>query len=63
MKLLLIGGLLGLIIGVALTIFYFSLASFFRVNAKALDVVQKAENAKKNAAGAAATDRKKAHAG
>jgi hypothetical protein len=37
MKLLLIGGLIGLAIGVGLTILYFSLARFFEVNAKALE--------------------------
>ena len=47
MKLLLIGGLIGLAIGVGLTILYFSLARFFEVNAKALEakelsVIQKA---------------------
>jgi hypothetical protein len=63
-KLLLIGGLLGLIIGVALTIFYFSLATFFRANARALNAVEKAEHAKKNAADVTATQKKsKAHAG
>jgi hypothetical protein len=36
-KLLLIGGLMGLAIGVGLTVLYFSLATFFEVNAKALD--------------------------
>lgn len=35
MKLLLIGGLVGLAIGVALTVFYFALADFFRVQARA----------------------------
>jgi len=44
-KLLLIGGLVGLVIGVVLTVFYFSLATFFAVNAKALEATQKpAEN-------------------
>jgi hypothetical protein len=34
-KLLLIGGIIGLVMGVALTVFYFSLATFFAVQAKA----------------------------
>lgn len=42
-KLLLIGGVVGLVIGVVLTVFYFSLAAFFSVQAKALDEQQKAE--------------------
>ena len=37
MKLFLIGGLLGLALGVALTVVSFSLATFFDVNAKALN--------------------------
>ena len=41
MKLLLIGGLAGLVIGVVLTILYFSLATFFAVNAKALNTIEK----------------------
>jgi fatty-acid desaturase len=41
-KLLLIGGFVGLVIGVVLAVFYFSLATFFAVNAKALDTIQKA---------------------
>ena len=50
MKLLLIGGLVGLAIGVVLTVFYFSLATFFAVNAKALQATQKvAENGNENA--------------
>jgi hypothetical protein len=36
-KLLLIGGIIGLAIGVALTVFFFSLATFFTVQAKALE--------------------------
>jgi hypothetical protein len=39
-KLLLIGGLVGLIIGVG--VFYFSMAKFFAANARALDRNQKA---------------------
>ena len=42
-KLLLIGGVVGLVIGVVLTVFYFSLATFFAVQAKALDEQKKAE--------------------
>jgi len=42
-KLLLIGGVVGLVLGVALTVFYFSMAAFFRVQARALDEQQKAE--------------------
>ena len=42
-KLLLIGGVVGLVIGVVLTVFYFSLATFFAGQAKALDEQQKAE--------------------
>ena len=50
MKMLLIGGLVGLAIGVVLTVFYFSLATFFAVNAKALQATQKvAENGNENA--------------
>jgi hypothetical protein len=63
-KLLVIGGLVGLIIGVGLTVFYFSLTTFFGANTKALNAVQKVENAKKNAAEATATKKeRKAHAG
>ena len=48
-KLLLIGGLVGLVIGVVLTVFYFSLATFFAVQAKALQATQKAaENRNEN---------------
>ena len=43
-KLLLIGGLMGLVIGVGLTVLYFSLATFFDVNAKALDAKALTEN-------------------
>jgi hypothetical protein len=35
MKMLLIGGLVGLALGVGLTVFYFALAEFFRVQANA----------------------------
>jgi hypothetical protein len=40
-KLLLIGGGVGLVIGVVLTVFYFSIAAFFAVQAKALEATQK----------------------
>jgi len=43
LKLVLIGGVVGLVIGVVLSVFYFSLATFFAVQAKALDAQQKAE--------------------
>jgi hypothetical protein len=36
-KLLLIGGFVGLAIGVGLNVLYFSLATFFAVNARVLD--------------------------
>ena len=61
MKLLLMGGLVGLVIGVLLTVFYFSLAAFFVVNARALDATQKAaEGWKGNAEGATVADKRKA---
>jgi hypothetical protein len=41
-KLLLIGGLVGLTVGVGLTLLYFSLVKFFGANARALDRNQKA---------------------
>ena len=41
MKLLFIGGIIGLVIGIALTIFYFSMATFFEVKAKELEAAQK----------------------
>jgi hypothetical protein len=60
-KLLLIGGLVGLVIGVVLTVFYFSLAAFFAVNARALDATQKAaEGGKGNAESATVADKRKA---
>lgn len=65
-KLLLIGGLIGLAIGVGLTILYFSLATFFEVNAKALDakalsVIQKAaEIGNEKAKDLTATDKRNA---
>jgi hypothetical protein len=43
-KLLLIGGLMGLAVGVGLTVLYFSLGTFFEVNAKALDAKALTEN-------------------
>jgi len=36
-KLFLIGGVVGLAVGVGLTVLYFSLVTFFQVNAKGLD--------------------------
>ena len=55
MKLLLIGGLIGLVIGVVLTVFYFSLATFFAVQEKALEAAQKRAES-----GNAIIDRRKA---
>jgi flagellar basal body-associated protein FliL len=43
LKLLLIGVIVGLVIGVVLSVFYFSLATFFTVQTKALDAQQEAE--------------------
>ena len=40
MKLLLIGGFIGLVIGVALTVCYYALTTFFAVSAKALKTTQ-----------------------
>ena len=61
MKLLLIGVLVGLVIGVGLTVFYFSLATFFAVQAKALNALQKAaDKGTENAKDATATDKRKA---
>jgi hypothetical protein len=70
-KLLLIGGLVGLAVGVGLTVVYFSLATFFEVNAKALDakarsekalntIQQAAETGTEKARGATAPDQRKA---
>ena len=39
-KLLLIGGLIGLVIGVAITVFYYSLTTFLAVSAKTLKTTQ-----------------------
>ena len=60
-KLLLIGGLVGLVIGVVLTVLYFSLATFFAVHAKALNTIEKgAVNGNENAEYASALiDRRK----
>jgi Na+-transporting methylmalonyl-CoA/oxaloacetate decarboxylase gamma subunit len=62
-KLLLIAGIVALVIGVGLTIFYFSLAYFFAVNARAVDTFAKnqrvAENGSENAEVAAVTDKKR----
>ena len=60
-KFLLIGGLLGLAIGVGLTVFYFSLATFFKAHAKALKAQQQAEeNRHKQAEDATVIDKKRA---
>ena len=63
MKLLLIGVVVGLVIGGGLTIFYFSLAHFFAVNATAADTFDKnqrvAENGSESAEGATVTDKKR----
>jgi hypothetical protein len=61
-KLLLIGGLVGLVIGVVLTVLYSSLATFFAVHAKALNTIEKgAENGNENTEEAnAVIDRRKA---
>jgi hypothetical protein len=60
-KLLLVGGLVGLIIGVVLTVLYFSLATFFAVNAKALNTIEKGgENGNEKAEDATAIGRRKA---
>ena len=60
-KLLLIGGLVGLVIGVGLTVLYFALAEFFAVNARAINAKQKAaENGNENAEDPTAADRRKA---
>jgi hypothetical protein len=62
-KLLLIGGIVGLAIGVGLTIFYFSLAHFFAVNARASDTNAKnqrvAENASANTKDGTVTDKRR----
>jgi hypothetical protein len=70
-KLLLIGGLVGLGTGVGLTVLYFSLATFFDVNAKVLNakvfsektlntIQEAAETGTEKARGATATDKRKA---
>lgn len=57
MKLLLIGGFVGFVIGVFLTVFYFALAEFFRVQARVASKIAKktqeprASQAKSKAAG------------
>jgi hypothetical protein len=57
-KLLLIGVVVGFIIGVVLTAFYFSLTTLFAVQAKALEAQQKAEEERnKDAQDAIATDK------
>ena len=42
MKLLVTGVLIGLVLGVILTVIYFSLATFFRVNTQRQDAARKA---------------------
>ena len=63
MKLLLIGGGVGLVIGVGLTIFCFSLVYFFTVNARAADPSPKnqraVEKGSENAGAATATEKKR----
>jgi hypothetical protein len=60
-KLLLIAGLVGLVIGVGLTVLYFALAEFFAINARALNTAQEAKkNVKKSAEDATAIDKRKA---
>lgn len=61
-NLLLIGGLAGLVIGVAITVFYFSLVTFFGVQAKGLKALEQAQNGKRKTENAAAPEEKKAHA-
>ena len=51
---------MGLAIGVGLTILYFSLATFFAVNARALSAKQKAPKNGEGADDSIATDRRKA---
>jgi sorbitol-specific phosphotransferase system component IIBC len=59
-KMLLIGGLVGLAIGVGLTVPYFALAEFFAVNARALNAKQKAaENGNESAQDSIAMDKRK----
>ena len=59
-KLLLIGGFVGLAIGVGLSILYFSLATFFAVNARALNAKQKvADNGNESAEVSIARDGRK----
>ena len=57
MKLLLIGVVVGLVIGVGLTILYFSLAYLFAVNARAADTFVR--NGSENAEVATVTDKKR----
>jgi hypothetical protein len=61
-KLVLIGGIVGVVIGVGLAISCFSIAYFFAVNARASDTFRQnqgvAENGSENAADAAVTDKK-----
>ena len=63
MKLLLMGGVVGLVIGVGLTIFYVSLADFFAVNARMAHTFDPkkrvAENGRENAEVAPTTDKRR----
>ncbi len=63
MKLLLIGGGVGLVIGVGLTIFCFSLAYLFAVNARAADTFAKnqrvAEKGREEVGSATVTGKKR----
>ena len=62
MKLVLVGGIVGLVIGVGLTICGFSVAYFFAVNARASEIFPEsqgvAQNSGEDAADAAVTDKK-----
>ena len=62
MKLLLVGGIVGLVIGVGLTICGFSVAYFFAVNARASEIFPDnqgvAEHGSEDAAEAAVRDKK-----
>jgi len=59
-KLLLMGGLVGLAMGAGLTVLYFALAEFFAVNARALNAKHKAtENGNENLEGSISMDERK----
>jgi hypothetical protein len=60
-KLLLIGGFVGLVIGMGLTVLYFALTEFFAVKSRAINAKLKvAENGNENVEDPTATDRRKA---